>query len=248
VSTFLRPTAPIAEDALLPGDPKRAMDLAILLMDRPLMSNLARGLWGYHGRTADGLELTVQSTGIGGPSAAAVMSELVALGVRRAVRIGTCRALVPQLEPGALLVADTILPADGAGIALGGREALRPHEGLTRGLLAKAATEGGIVVSSDLHYDPDAIRRDAEWRRRGAVAVELTAAASLATASAAGVDFACALVVAEGDDGEHLSDEALDEAALALGAQAAEVLSAVPRASEPAAPGARAPQGLDPGA
>lgn len=229
VSAYLRPTAPIAPEALLPGDPKRAMDLAILLLDRPLMSNLARGLWGYHGRTKVGRELTVQSTGIGGPSAAVVVTELAAHGVRRAVRIGTCRALVSQLEPGALLVAETILPADGAGVALAGHDAMRPHDGLTSALLAKTAADGRTVVSSDLHYDPEAPRRDAEWRAQGAVAVELSAAASLAAAAAAGVAFACVLVVAEGMDGARLPDEALDEATLTLGAHAADVLAAVPQ-------------------
>ncbi len=54
------------------------------------MSNHARGLWGYSGRTPAGTALTIQSTGMGGPSAALVLGDLAELGVRRAVRVGTC--------------------------------------------------------------------------------------------------------------------------------------------------------------
>ena len=42
------------------------------------MFNHNRGLWGYTGTAADGAPLTIQSTGMGGPSAAIVIEELVA--------------------------------------------------------------------------------------------------------------------------------------------------------------------------
>ncbi len=45
----LRPTAPIATDAILVGDPGRALMLAQELLAEPKMSNHARGLWGYTG-------------------------------------------------------------------------------------------------------------------------------------------------------------------------------------------------------
>ena len=58
-----------------------------------MMFNHRRGLWGYTGTAPDGEPLTIQSTGMGGPSAAIVVEELIALGARRLVRIGTCGAL-----------------------------------------------------------------------------------------------------------------------------------------------------------
>src|ERR1700748_463719 len=85
----LRPTAEIHSEAILVGDPGRAMALAQVLTEQPKMSNHARGLWGYSGRTPEGQGLTVQSTGIGGPSAALVLSDLAELGVKRGVRVGT---------------------------------------------------------------------------------------------------------------------------------------------------------------
>ena len=49
VPARLRPTAPIAADAILVGDPGRALLLAQELLEEPKMSNHARGLWGYSG-------------------------------------------------------------------------------------------------------------------------------------------------------------------------------------------------------
>src|SRR4051812_49800233 len=66
----VHPTAPLADRALLPGDPGRALALAQALCDAPAkMFNHNRGLWGYTGTALDGAALTIQSTGIGGPSA-----------------------------------------------------------------------------------------------------------------------------------------------------------------------------------
>ncbi len=64
------------------------------------MFNHARGLWGYTGTASDGELLTIQATGMGGPSAAIVCEELIALGARRLVRIGTCGVLDPDISPG----------------------------------------------------------------------------------------------------------------------------------------------------
>ncbi len=68
----LQPTAVLSERVLLPGDPGRALMLAESLLDSPRMFNHNRGLWGYTGLAPDGEPLTIQSTGIGGPSAAMV--------------------------------------------------------------------------------------------------------------------------------------------------------------------------------
>src|SRR5271156_4232423 len=101
----LQPTAALGERVLLPGDPGRALLLAESLLEGPKMFNHHRGLWGYTGLAPDGEPLTIQSTGMGGPSAAIVLSELITLGARRAIRVGTCGALAPGLALGAAVVA-----------------------------------------------------------------------------------------------------------------------------------------------
>ena len=74
-TAHLHPTAALAPRALLPGDPGRALALAQELLVSPLMFNHNRGLWGYTGaHRGDGEPLTIQATGIGGPSAAIVLT------------------------------------------------------------------------------------------------------------------------------------------------------------------------------
>ncbi len=109
------PTAPLAERVLLPGDPGRALLLAQSLLAEPKMFNHHRGLWGYTGEARDGVALTIQSTGMGGPSAAIVIAELADLGARTLLRVGTCGAWTSRakLELGELLVATEAVTADG---------------------------------------------------------------------------------------------------------------------------------------
>lgn len=223
--THLRPTADIAADAILTGDPKRAMEIATGLFDKPLMSNLSRGLWGYHGRLDTGRELTVQSAGLGGPSTAIVLEELASLGVRRAIRVGTCTALVPELTAGELLVVEAAIPADGTSSSLVAEPVAGPDPRLTAALRAAAGGRSGVVASSDLHYDPQAAERRTGWRTSGAVAVDLSTATVFALGARLGVHVACALVVAENDAGERLGDGAVDARSAVLAQAAAAALS-----------------------
>ena len=152
---------------LLPGDPGRALRLAQQLIDgTPKMLNHNRGLWGYSGIAHDGEPLTVQATGMGGPSAAIVVEELIRLGARRFVRVGTCGALSDALALGELLAAEAALPEDGASRALG---ATGPLPRRRRPAIAALATaRAGLVVSADLFYDPRPRPRAALARGRRA--------------------------------------------------------------------------------
>src|SRR5437764_3841442 len=122
----LHPTAPLAERVLLPGDPGRALLLAQSLLEAPAMFNHNRGLWGYTGTAADGIQLTVQSTGMGGPSAAIVIAELADLGARRLLRVGTCGALHSSLALGDLVIATDAIAGDGTSRALGAGDRVAP--------------------------------------------------------------------------------------------------------------------------
>ena len=157
----LRPHADVAERVLLPGDPGRALRLAQQLLDAPKMLNHNRGLWGYTGAAADGELLTIQSTGLGGPSTAIVVEELIVLGARRLVRVGTCGALV-ELELGSLVVAETVHARDGRASpsARPARSPPTPPCSPRYTLRANGATTG-IVRSGDLYYGADASAGDA---------------------------------------------------------------------------------------
>lgn len=214
--TFLRPTGAIAENAILPGDPKRAMDLAVGLVDGPLMSNLARGLWGYHGITPSGMALTVQSTGIGGPSTAAVITELAGHGTRRAIRVGTCEGR-SGTSLGSVVVVGEALARDGAGSILAGSGVIAPDRGLTEALSAALSTPSSTVVSVDLVGSSPLPAGEA-------VAADLSTAAFLGASARAGVRAAAVLVVISYDDGE-LSDEAADAASLEAGFASVQALA-----------------------
>ena len=219
----LRPHADVAERVLLPGDPGRALRLAQHLVDgTPKMLNHNRGLWGYSGIAHDGEPLTVQATGMGGPSAAIVVEELVQLGARRFVRVGTCGALTPELALGELLAAEAALPEDGASRALGATGPLAADPVLQRGLQARA----GLVVSCDLFYDPDPARAE-RWRAAGAVAIEMEAATLFAVAARHGLPAACLLVVSDVvATRERIDPEALLAAEQELGRVALAALAA----------------------
>jgi DeoD family purine-nucleoside phosphorylase len=225
----IRPTAPLAPRALLPGDPGRALALAQLVLSEPKMFNHNRGLWGYTGTAADGEPLTIQSTGMGGPSAAIVMEELCDLGLQRAIRVGTCGALAGDLQLGDLVVADAALAADGTSRALGAGERVAADGGLVAALRA-ASGDGartGVVVTSDLFYDRDR-RRVAGWVDAGALAVEMEAATLLRVAELRGVRAACVLLVSdvfENGVRRRMEPDALVLAAERLGAVGAAALA-----------------------
>src|SRR5918996_787095 len=130
---ILKPHEPVAERVLLPGDPGRALRLAQQLIEGPRMLNHHRGLWGYSGPAADGAPLTIQSSGLGGPSAAAVVAELVALGARRLVRVGTA-AGVGKTALGTIVVVEAALAADGASRALGAGDRVAADDEIARAL------------------------------------------------------------------------------------------------------------------
>ena len=226
----LRPTAAVADRALLPGDPGRALALAqVVLGDDRRMFNHHRGLWGYTGTASDGAPLTIQSTGMGGPSAAIVLEELIGLGARRIVRVGTCGALADGLALGSLVVPDGVLAEDGTSRALGADGTLRPDGELHSALRAAAPdAAAGLVVSSDLFYDPDP-ERARGWARAGALAVEMEAATLFTLGRRLDVATACVLAVSDTfEDGERrrIGDEELAAAAERMGSLAAATLAA----------------------
>jgi uridine phosphorylase len=200
---ILKPHEPVAERVLLPGDPGRALRIAQQLIDGPRMLNHHRGLWGYSGPAADGELLTIQSTGLGGPSAAAVVAELIELGAGRLVRVGTAAGLRAEARLGALIAADAAIAADGASRALGAGDRVEADPALTA-TLAAAADARGLVASADIH-DPVLA---AAWRDAGALACDLATAAVLAAASRHGAAAASVLAVTR-VGGERVAEDAL---------------------------------------
>jgi DeoD family purine-nucleoside phosphorylase len=207
-----------AEACLLPGDPLRAKYIAETYFDEPVQRNAERGMLGYTG-TWNGKPISVQATGMGCPSAAIVMEELVQLGVKRFIRVGTCGGLRLDLHIGDLVVALSAVPADATARHYVDDE---PHAPTASWELVHAAVHSakelgvpvrvGPIVSSDTFYDPDS-GRHARWSERGILAVEMEAAVIFTIAALRGVDAGCLLTVSDyavhGEAVARISDEEL---------------------------------------
>src|SRR6202008_1538661 len=89
---------------LLPGDPLRAKYIADTYLDEVVQRNGERGLLGFTG-TYEGKPLSVQATGMGVPGATIVFEELIQLGVKKLLRVGTCGGLQPHHALGDTIVA-----------------------------------------------------------------------------------------------------------------------------------------------
>ncbi len=170
----------VAERVLLPGDPYRAEWIAKTFLEGAVQYATHRGLWGYTGRYK-GVPVSVQATGMGAPSAAIVAEELISLGARVLLRVGTCGAADEALAPGDLVIAQGAVPLDGASRQyLGGLPyAPVPDPLLFRALWAQAEAKGyphhvGLIATEDAFYatTPEGARG---WARYGVLAFEMEA-------------------------------------------------------------------------
>ncbi|HEY4277544.1 MAG TPA: hypothetical protein VGM91_04945 [Conexibacter sp.] len=223
------PTAQLAERVLLPGDPGRALLLAQALLEQPRMFNHNRGLWGYTGAAADGEPLTIQSTGMGGPSAAIVIEELLRLGARRIVRVGSCGALQEGLALGDAVVVEEAICSDGTSRALGAGERVAGDAALTAALATAAAADGGArrgpVVTTDLFYDPAG--EHADPAPGDALAIEMETATLFQLGALRELSAGCVLVVSDllGSQRGRIDAETMEAAAIRVGRIAAAALS-----------------------
>jgi uridine phosphorylase len=193
----LQPTAPLAERVLLPGDPGRALLLAQALLSEPKMFNHNRGLWGYSGAALlDGEPLTIQSTGMGGPSAAIVIAELADLGAGTVLRVGTCGGLDAGLELGELLIVSEAVCEDGTSRALQDAPRVSPDPDLLARMRAAGPARAGAVVCTDLFYDTPPGTEE-RWRDAGAMAVEMEAATLFALAARRQLQAGALLIVTD---------------------------------------------------
>ena len=191
-----------AEAVLLPGDPLRAKYIAETYLDDVEQRNWERGLLGYTG-TYQGRPVSVQGTGMGCPGATIVFEELVQLGCKKLIRVGTCGGLQPHHALGDLIIALTAVPADSTSAHLVGNEPHCPTASwsLIHGAVHAAKEQSlpvhvGPIVSSDLFYNPDRGQYE-RWSQRGVLAVEMEAAALFTIAALRGVEASCLLTVSD---------------------------------------------------
>ena len=175
----------IAPIVLLPGDPDRAPRLAARFdggLAATKQFNAYRRMYGYTG-TYQGTPVSVQTTGMGTPSLSIVVEELLRLGARRLVRVGTCGGIGRGVKAGDLVVAQSATPFDGAMATYLHGEPYAPTAdfGLVRALDDAATARGaahhvGQVCTVDVFYNPDP-DYSTKWRSRGVLAFEMETSA-----------------------------------------------------------------------
>ena len=188
----------IGHYVFLPGDPDRVPWIASYLENAQKVAQ-SREFTTYTG-TLDGTRVSVTSTGIGGPSAAIAMEELVALGAHTFLRIGTCGGMQPELVPGALIIPTGAIRMEGTS-----QEYMPlafpavPDFGLTEHLVcaARAAAydyhTGGVQCKDSFYGQhspetlpvaPTLLQNWQAWKAAGTLASEMESAALFTVAAA----------------------------------------------------------------
>ena len=184
----------VSSVALLPGDPFRVPMIAEFLTDVQTIAHQREHLTMtglYKGR-----RITATSTGMGCPSTAIAVEELIRVGVSSLIRVGSSAGLQPGIKPGDLLVSEGSLRNDGttAAYAHPGYPAV-PDLAITSELatVARELTAGtDTAVYSGLSVSDDAFYAETpEWITQlhdlGIVNVEMEASALFVVARMRGV-------------------------------------------------------------
>jgi len=191
-----------ADAVLLPGDPLRAKYIAETYLDDPVQQNAERALYGFTG-TWKGEAVSVQGSGMGCPGATIIYDELIQLGCKKLIRVGTCGGLQTDHALGDLIVALSAVPSDSTAMHMVGNEPHCPtaswsllHEAVHVAKHTNTPIHVGPVVSTDLFYSIDEGQYQ-RWSSRGVLGVEMEAAALFTLAALKGVEAACLLTVSD---------------------------------------------------
>ena len=101
----------IGRYVILPGDPKRCEKIAGFFDEAKLVADSRR--YGTYTGYLEGTKVSVTSTGIGGPSAAIAMEELVKAGADTFLRIGTCGGMQTDVLSGDIVIANGAVRMEG---------------------------------------------------------------------------------------------------------------------------------------
>lgn len=171
-----------ARTVLLPGDPLRAQHIAETYFTDAEQVTDVRNMLGFTG-TYKGTPISVMGTGMGVPSSAIYIKELITeYGVENLIRVGTCGGIAADLDLRDVVIANGASTDSGVNRArfLGYDFAATADYALLRAA-ADAAEDLGItakignVFTSDLFYHPTPERFET-FDRMGILAVEMEAA------------------------------------------------------------------------
>jgi DeoD family purine-nucleoside phosphorylase len=206
-----------ASAVLCPGDPRRASYIAENFFDGATLVNEERGLLGYTG-TFEGSPISVQSSGMGCPSAGIVYEELIQLGATRLLRVGTCGAIGAGMAMADVVIGVSASAVDTTALQYAAMDGYAPAATFALAeTAARLAREGGArvhtgpIVSSALFYDPDQ-ENIARWKRTGHLAIEMEAAMLYTVAAVQGAEALAMMTVSDlvsEESSTRISDEEL---------------------------------------
>lgn len=216
----------IGEICILPGDPGRCRKIAELL-DEPEYISTNREFEIWNGKLGN-KKVTVCSTGIGGPSTAIAVEELVACGAKTLIRVGTCGGINLDVKCGDVVIASGAVRQDGTSREYAPAEfPAVPDLYTTAALFGAARALGytahvGVVQSKDSFYgqhSPKRMPTSAEllekweaWKRLGVLASEMEASTLFVVGASLGVKTAaCFHVVWNQERADAGLDTAADE-------------------------------------
>ena len=183
-----------AEAVLLPGDPLRAKWIAETFFEDAKLVNSVRNCLGYTG-TWKGKPVSVQASGMGQPSLAIYVHELINVyGVKTLIRVGTCGGLNAKVKVRDLILAQGASTDSSIVKGRFGAFNFAPIAdfGLLRSAADKAEAAGmryhaGNMLSSDIFYHADGMAGYDKLPEHGVLGVEMEAAALYTLAARFGV-------------------------------------------------------------
>lgn len=212
------------EYAILPGDPAR-IDRIAEMLDKPRELAYNREFRSVQGRYR-GIDVLALSTGIGGCSAGIAAEELHNIGVRAAIRVGSCGALQKGIALGDLIVVSGAVRDDGASKAyLPDIYPAYADIELVSCILEAAAALGvpyheGIAHSHESFYHDENDAESEYWSKKGVLGADMESAALLTIGRLRGMKAASILnnVVLYGEDtADAVADYAGGESLTARG-------------------------------
>ena len=101
---------------LLSGEPERSQYIAHTYLQNVKLLSQYRGLNSYLGNLPNGKSILVATSGMGASSLSIVVNELVQVGIKRFIRIGTCGSIQPNVPVGSIVVSQAALCRQGAAL------------------------------------------------------------------------------------------------------------------------------------
>ncbi len=201
-----------APTVLLPGDPRRANHIAETFLDDWEQVTDVRGMLGFTG-SFEGHRLSVMASGMGIPSAAIYITELIrAYDVSTIIRVGTAGVYQPDIQLRQIVVATDAVTNSTLPEAIGAPSPIVASPRMLEVVKSVATAHDielqlGTIYSSDIFYEKDNTTQD-RLTAAGVLAVEMETAALYSICAVEGAEGLGMFTMTDHlVTGEHLTSE-----------------------------------------